>query len=114
MEKVNVVLPDKFSLVVGDTFQLFYRGIINAPNPYVYDILATCEKGKNCPRYFEFTPEEEGQYELTISVYGPDKVLLGQASTMLDVAMPKQPSKPVNVLCVGDSLTASGHWPEEA
>ena len=55
MEKVNVYLPKKFDLVVGDTFQMFYRGIIDSPNPYIYDILAVCEKGRNCPRYFEFT-----------------------------------------------------------
>ncbi|MFA7636763.1 MAG: hypothetical protein WCX81_03265 [Monoglobales bacterium] len=114
MEKISVVLPDKYSLVVGDTFQLFYRGVISAPNPYIYDIVSVCEKGKNRPRYFEFTPEQEGKYKLTISVYGPEKVLLGQGSTILDVAMPTQPSKPVNVLCVGSSTTAGGQWPSEA
>ena len=62
MEKINVVLPEKFDLVVGDTFQLFFRGIIEAVNPYVYDILAVCEKGHNYPRYFEFTPEKEGTH----------------------------------------------------
>ena len=49
--KIRVILPDKYDLVVGDTFQLFYRSIIEAPNPYVYAIVAECEKGKNFPRY---------------------------------------------------------------
>ena len=114
MSKINVYLPKKFDLVVGDTFQLFYRGIIDAPNPYIYDILAVCEKGRNCPRYFEFTPECEGEYKLKISVFGPGKELLGEAETMLIAKAPVQPKKPVSILCVGDSLTAGGQWPHEA
>ena len=53
--KVNVFMPKSYDLVVGDTFQLFYTGIIESPNPYGYAIVATCDKGKNFPRYFEFT-----------------------------------------------------------
>ena len=114
MKKVRVILPEKFDLVVGDTFQMFYRGIIDAPNPYIYDILAVCEKGRNCPRYFECTPTEEGEYKLKISVFGPGKELLGEAETMLVAKNPVQPKKPVSILCVGDSLTAGGQWPGEA
>ena len=114
MDKVHVNLPDKYDLVVGDTFQLFYTGIIEAHNPFIYDILANCDKGRNCPRYFEFTPEEEGQHKLTISVFGPGKVLLGQAETILNVNAPQQPKKPYNILCLGSSTTAGGEWASEA
>jgi len=114
MDKIRVMLPKKFDLVVGDTFQLFYRGIIEAPNPYCYDILASCEKGRNCPRYFEFLPEEEGQYKLTISVYGPDKALLGFGETILDVTYPKEPENMLHILCMGSSSTAGGQWAGEA
>jgi len=86
MATIRVVLPKKYDLVVGDTFQLFYRGVVEAPDPFVYDILAVCVKGKNFPRYFEFLPEEPGQYELTISVFGSVRTLLGQGKTMLVVA----------------------------
>ena len=34
VEKIRVVLADKYDLVVGDTFQLFYRSVIASPNPY--------------------------------------------------------------------------------
>ncbi len=60
---IRVILPKYFNLVVGDAFQLFYRSVVEAPNPYAYDILAVCEKGRNCPRYFEFMPDEEGECE---------------------------------------------------
>lgn len=112
-ENVRVILPKKYDLVVGDTFQLFYRGVVEAPNPYVFDIAAYCVKGKNFPRYFEFTPEAEGRYELTINVCGPDKTVLGQGKTILNVVNPKIPEKPLNILCVGDSLTESGTWINE-
>lgn len=108
MDEIRVILPKKYDLVVGDTFQLFYRGVVEAPNPFVYDILALCPKGKNFPRYFEFLPEEPGQYELTISVFGPDKTLLGQGKTILDVAEAVKPKEPLNILCVGASTWAGG------
>lgn len=114
MEEVRVVLPKRFDLVTGDTFQLFYRGIIEAPNPYVYDILAVCEKGKGFPRYFELLTDEEGEYELTVSVYSQSKKLLGSGTTTLVVRRPRQPKQPINILCMGDSLTAGGSWPREA
>lgn len=114
MDKVRVVLPKKYDLVVGDTFQLFYRGVIDAPDPYSYDILAECEKGRNCPRYFEILPEEPAQYKLKISVFGPGKILLGQGETILDVVLPEAPKKPLNILCMGSSTTAGGEWATEA
>lgn len=111
---INVVLPQQYDLVVGDTFQLFYRGVVEAPNPFCYDILAVCEMGRNYPRYFEFTPEQAGDYELTVSVFDADKTLLGSGTTTLHAVMPQEPEKPVNVLCIGDSLTSGGVWPHEA
>ena len=107
-------MPDKYDLVVGDTFQLFYRGIIEAPNPFCYDILAVCKKGKGFPRYFEFTPTEEEEPKLTVSVFDAGKNLLGQAETTLVVKAPVENKKPLNILCIGSSTTAGGQWPGEA
>ena len=114
-DRVRVVLPEGYDLVVGDTFQLFYRGLVEAVNPYNYDILAVCEKGRNYPRYFEFTPEEEGVYPLVIRVFANDKTLLAAGKTLLRVCRAKAaPKKEVNILCIGDSLTVSGEWVHEA
>ncbi len=112
-EKIRVVLPEKYDLVVGDTFQLFYLGIIEAPNPFCYDILCECEKGRNCPRYFEFTPDSEGEYKLRVSVFDASKNLLGSAETILKVATPEAPKKPLNILCIGSSTTSGGEWINE-
>lgn len=110
MENIRVVLPEKYDLVTGDTFQLFYRGVVDAPNPFAYDILAVCPVGRNYPRYFEFTPDAEGEYSLKIYVYDAGKVLLGCGETKLVVKKPVSPRKNTNILCIGDSLTAGGQW----
>lgn len=114
MQKLRVVMPEKYDLVTNDTFQLFYRGIVDAPNPYCYDIAAVCEVGKAYPRYFEFTPEQEGEYKLEIFVYGAGRELLCREETILSVCAPKEPEKETNILCIGDSLTAGGQWVTEA
>ena len=112
--KIKVVLPEKFDLVKGDTFQLFYRGIILAPNPYVYDIVSISKKGKNFPRYFEFTPEEEGETELEIFVYDANRNKIGYGKTKLCAIEPKMPEKEINIMCVGASNTSKGQWVCEA
>lgn len=112
-ENIKVVLPRKYDLVLGDTFQLFYRGVIDTPNPFCFDIVAVSDMGKNFPRYFEFCPETVGEYLLTISVYGAGKKLLASAETLLCVNEAKNPDKPINILCIGDSLTAGGQWVTE-
>lgn len=112
-EKIRVILPKKYDLVVGDTFQLFYRGVIEAPNPYVYAIVPICEKGRNLPRYFEFTPEAAGRHKLKLCVYDAARNLVGYGETILNVVVPKKPEKCVNIMCIGDSITAGGTWIRE-
>lgn len=112
-DKVRVVLPEKYDLVAGENFQLFYRGVIEAPNPYLYNIVTICEIGKDFPRYFECCPEKEGEYKLAISLYDTDKTLICKGETVLKVVAPKQQKDKVNVLCIGDSLTCGGEWVNE-
>ena len=111
--QIRIVLPKKYDLVVGDTFQLYYRGVIEAPNPYVYSIVSICDKGRNFPRYFEYAPTEPGQHKLTMKVYDAQRNLLGEAETVLNVVAPKAPEKTTNILVIGDSLTGGGHWINE-
>ena len=102
-------LPEKYNLVVGDTFELFYKGIMLCKNPYSYNILATCSIGKCWGRKFEVTPTAAGTHNLTITVSDDAGNVLDAQSTQLVVAE-KGKSKQTNVLCVGDSLTNGGKW----
>ena len=108
-------LAKNYDLVVGDEFQLFYRGVIRSMNPYKYYIYVNCPKGKPYPRYFSYKPIEadEGDYQLTISLYDDFGKMIETASTTLHVVKPVAPSKKVNILCFGDSLTFNGVWPHE-
>lgn len=115
-DSVRVILPDKIIAVVGDTLQLFYRGLVEAVDPYSYDIRVRCVKGKAFTRYFEFTPttEDVGEYEFAIEVYNNSKMLLGEAKCKLKVVNTTGTvSTQQNILCVGDSLTDGGVWCRE-
>lgn len=112
---INVFLPEQYELVVGDNFQLFYRGVVQAVNPYHYYIKIQCSRGNAYPRYFEWNPtaEDVGSHKLTLSVYDDNGNLLGTDKTQLIVKEAVAPTKAINVLCLGDSLTAGGYWPSE-
>ena len=114
--KVNVFLPEQYELVVGDNFQLFYRGVVQAVNPYNYHIRIVCDHGKAFPRYFEWEPEasDVGSYVLTLQILDNNGNLLGEDKTTLIVKQAAAPKQDINILCIGDSLTAGGIWPSEA
>ena len=113
---LRVVLPDEITAVVGDTLQLFYRGIVEAVNPYNYDIRVTCAKGRQFPRYFEFTPlsADVGTHELTVEVRDDSGNLIKSADTKIKVVNPKSHVSQKNILSIGDSLTSAGTWVIEA
>lgn len=109
--EVYVQLADEYQLVVGDNFQLFYRSVVRAMNPYSYYIKLEGTVGHQYNRYYEFLPDEIGTYDLTLSVCDNNGNVLGSDKTKLVVvsnAVKSNVSK--NVLCIGDSLTANGTW----
>ena len=114
--KVKLSLPDKYELVVGDTFELFYKGILLCNNPYIYNFKITCDKGAYYSKRYIFTPNASdiGEHRLAIKVYDDNENLLDSKVVQLIVKnKPSSPSSVQNVLCVGDSLTAGGAWPSE-
>ena len=115
-DKVKLSLPDKYELVVGDTFELFYKGILLCNNPYNYNFKITCDKGACYSKRYIFTPNSSdiGTHRLVIEVYNDNEQLLDSKVVQLIVKnKPSSPSSVQNVLCVGDSLTVNGMWPSE-
>lgn len=107
-------LPEKYDLVVGDTFELFYKGVMLCKDPYAYNILVNCGIGKAWGRKFEAVPTAEGIYPLTITVSDDFGNVIDKASTNLVVKSKMiSPEKEFNVLCIGDSLTCGGVWVDE-
>ena len=113
---VDVIMPDSYTLVVGDSFELFYASVINAPSPDQYFINVSCDMGYSNRRkfYHTATTENIGDHTLTITLRDTTGQIIGYGSTILNViAKASNPSRK-NVMCLGDSLTAGGQWVAEA
>lgn len=113
---VYIHMAEEYALVVGDTFELFYKGIISAVNPDIFDIRIICDKGNAFTKRYIWTPTDDdiGAHNLTVELYGINHNLLHTKTVKLVVkGKAPSPSSPINVLCVGDSLTAQGIWPAE-
>lgn len=113
---IEISLPNRIVAVVGDTLQLFYRGIIGAVNPYNYDIKITCPKGKQTPRYFEYTPKssDTGNVDFKIEIKDNNGVLIASKTCKVHTVLAaKSPTNNTKVLCLGDSLTTNGEWVKE-
>lgn len=110
-----IFLAKSYNLVVGDKFELFYRGVLKVINPYNFYIKIECLKGTPYPRYYTFTPkvEDVGEYELKLSLVNDYGETIEEGYTKLIVVNPERPDKKTNILCIGDSLTASGAWTME-
>lgn len=109
-------LPKQYSLVVGDTFELFWKGIVKALDPEHYYIEAICEKGAPYKKRFIYTPVEAdvGEHILKVNVYDRMHALLASGITVLSVnAKVTSPASDTVVLYVGDSLANGGQVPDE-
>ena len=114
--KVKLSLPDKYDLVVGDKFELFYKGIILANDPYQYNIKVESTKGKAFRRKYEYQPVsgDVGTQAVTISLYDDDEVLIDTKTVNLIVrAKATSPATKKNVLLIGDSLISDGTFVNE-
>ena len=93
--------------IVNDTIQLFYDSFIDSDVPADNLVMKfQCSKGKNYPRYWEFTPSvsDVGTHAITIELYNLSGDLLDSADVTLKVLSATNPGSAKNVLFVGDSL----------
>ena len=73
-DKIKLInLPEKYDLVVGDTFELFYKGIMLCKNPYAYNILVNCSMGKAWGRKFEVTPANASKDDSGYAIVNEDE-----------------------------------------
>ena len=116
LDTIEIVLPKTIYAVVGDTLQLYYNGIIKAVNPQNYDIIVTCNRGKQYPRYFEYTPttSDIGTTTFTITIKDNNgNIINSQSCQLVTRARAISPSVQKNIVCFGDSLTRYGIWCKE-
>ena len=111
--EIKIFLADKYYLVSNENFQLFYRSIIQAVNPYNYYIKLTGQVGHGYNRYYEWKPgtEDDGKsFSLQIDVCDDNGNVLSTKTTTLVVSSASSSAATKNILCIGDSLTANGYW----
>jgi hypothetical protein len=109
-------LPDKYEIVAGDWFELFWSGVIVSTNPECYWVDVTCEKGTPFKRFFRYLPSDNdvGTYDMVVKLYNYKHNLVAEKTVQLVVK--KKATSPTNrtvVMYVGDSLTANGYVPDE-
>lgn len=112
----RVILPADISAVVGDTLQVFMRGIVEMEDPYVAPVKVACTVGKAYPRYFEWTPEsgDAGTTKtVTVSVMSTDETVVATAATNIITKTASDPASLTTVMCLGDSVTNGMAWPQE-
>lgn len=114
---VDIYMPSELKAVVDDTLQIFWHSIINAVNPYIFDVVALCPKGKSYKRYWVYKPSNEDinkEFDLII------RVRLNNYSTLIEkktkikvVAKATSPTSEKSILCIGASATTGGQWAGE-
>lgn len=110
-EKASLVCPQSYDLIVGDTFELFYKGIIDSFNSDAFYISASCPIGSGYKKKYIVTPTEAGSYDLVLKLYDSNDAIIDQKTIALVVkSTPTSPATLKNILCVGDSLTQNGVW----
>ena len=112
----RLTLPTDISAVVGDTLQVFARGVIEHPDPHRLAQSWVSAKGSAFPRFWEFTPAggDVGTTVLTVTVVDREQAVTNTGSTNIVVKEAANPSALKTVACIGDSLTAGAEWPQEA
>lgn len=111
-------MPKKIYGVIGDTLQLFNRGVTISEDPYRMYNDWECGQGKIYKRYIEVTPALAGGSvpSLTIKHRLIDDHYNKSAQSVSALAVAARPSSQgssINVLCVGASTTANGEWASE-
>lgn len=120
----RLLLPDTLYAVTNDELQLFHRSIVETIDVNRYHIniqgadlgdgTGGITEAKCWPRYVEIKPATDGTRSLTYDVVDSQNNIVSTKTVSVEcvTASGLVPAS-VRVLCVGDSLTASGIWPAE-
>lgn len=106
-----ISIPATFDVVAGDTLQIFKRAVVKKFNPYTNDVLMTCKKGKDYPRYYSFATtasDANKTYTLKVQIKDDKGEVINEKSTTINV-VPPTTATDKNILLVGASSLASGY-----
>lgn len=111
----QLFLPSALYVVPGQEINIYFDNIVLAAMParYLFDV--TCEKGaQHAKRWFWSPDNEPGAYPLQIEVRGLDDEVLATGCTTIQVVHPEAGrNRDLQLLCIGDSLTAASIYTGE-
>jgi lysophospholipase L1-like esterase len=112
----QLYFPSTVYALKGETVELFYRGLISAPNPYNYFSKSSSLYNQK-PRKLELSSNTAGEFSKYFIMYHPEtgKPLFRKDYTLkvVDPANLINPDTEKNVLMIGDSLTDNPTYPSE-
>ena len=118
--KRYLYLPKRYDLVVGEPFELFFRGLVNSVSIDTYDFELSYTDGMNrgtgFHRKYYFVPTEEdlGMHTLCIRLRNNEGEILDEATCTINVVNPPvSPKEERVVLLMGASDTGPGVWTSE-
>jgi lysophospholipase L1-like esterase len=115
----RVIIGDKFYSIRSQALQLFYRGMVEAVDPYQYFLRFTgvADAYRANRRYFSVNLGTTFTHPaFTVSVQdSQENILYSQVTNVQIVDTVAQPVTATRVLCIGDSLTSnnSAAWVTE-
>ena len=110
-----LVLPKRIYGVVGDNLQIFRRPIVEAVDPYAFDLSVRSEIGNIYPRYLNTLPSAVGTKTVKFQVRNAQAQILDEGSLSIVIGKaPVSPSSLKRIAVFGDSLTQGGEWVVEA
>ena len=117
-QKSLLELPNKIDMIVDDTIELFYKGMINATNTNIYSIGFDCDTniGQAYSRKYVYTPTQNdvGEKKVEVKLIDNTGDIIDKKKVIFKIHnKPTNPSQKKIVLCIGDSLTTSGVWCNE-
>ena len=127
--KARLVLPEKYDLIVGDTFELFKKCVVNCINPDIYDWEFIFKDGGNYgynyERKYMYEPAETHVGKKIVTIRLKDNVgnICDENNVIFNIINPPtsptppeegtENTKTTTILCMGDSLVDTGVWPHE-
>lgn len=99
---------NSINCIVGDKIQLYYNMFVHHIGNYSLNI--ECTKGKNYPRYWEYTPtsNDVGNTNMKIQLLNIDGSVIEEKTISIITKNATNPSSAKNILLVGDSLYMGG------
>ena len=115
-KEVKIVLPENIYILKSkpqvnlanglEEFNIYFENIIS-PYKADYDVLVECNYGMNLGRSWTINtfPDDARDFPITIRVYDEYGELLAEKSAEIHLVDKKRYENPINVLCIGDSMT---------